>query len=79
MISLGEETGKTMQTYRESMNATYRRETEALLSVKGEQRSEKPCEDSEERQTFLSCFSPPPPAKEGRPDTQANRAMHVLT
>ena len=65
MISLGEETGKTMQTYRESMNATYRRETEALLSVKGEQRSEKPSEDSEERQTFLSCFSSPLPPKEG--------------
>ena len=68
MISLGEETGKTIQTYRESMNATYRRETEALLSVKGEQRSEKPSEDSEERQTFLSCFScfsSPLPAKEG--------------
>ena len=65
MISLGEETGKTIQTYRESMNATYRRETEALLSVKGEQRSEKPSEDSEERQTFLSCFSSPLSAKEG--------------
>ena len=65
MISLGEETGKTIQTYRESMNATYRRETEALLSVKGEQRSEKPSEDSEERQTFLSRFSSPLPPKEG--------------
>ena len=65
MISFGEETGKTIQTYRESMNATYRRETEALLSVKGEQRSEKPSEDSEERQNFLSCFSSPLPAKEG--------------
>ena len=40
MICLGEETGKTMQTYRESMNTTYRRETEALLSVKGRESRE---------------------------------------